>query len=165
MGKESPCPQQSIVIGGVMKTKFLAAMTAFFVMIPSSAHAASSVTFQATGMKVTIPKTFKLKTSNCSLFPVKYSWTSGSSSDDYLYFNIYNLNGDLVGEGDTYRNQSPKSGTVQVKVCRKAWKSAAYDEEGNYLGEDEFSPVKKGKYVFLLNYSFLSSSSEVITFN
>jgi hypothetical protein len=104
----------------------------------------------STLVQISYPSLFKLPKSGCARIPVRYQ--IGKLELDESYFTVVITDNDdrTVGESTWYGASAevstramPKSGTLQIKVCRDAWFDA--------IEEVDYAPTYRGTYDIYLS--------------
>ena len=104
----------------------------------------------STLVQISYPTLFKLPKSGCSRIPIRYQIGKLELDESYFTVAITDDEDRLVGEATWYGASAeastkamPKSGTLQVKVCRDAWFDA--------IEEIDYSPTYRGTYDIYLS--------------
>jgi hypothetical protein len=146
---------------GIMKKRFLVQILAgiLAVSLTTPASAATSKIELKSFATVTYNNTVKLKTSGCQKLTFNYQLKKASAKSVYLWVEVNNADGQLVGYGDRAQN-STRIGKFSVKICRNEWLDPELvndDPDYGDLFDGRILGAKKGKLEVVV--SFLDTSS------
>lgn len=118
--------------------------------VASAAKIPNKTLKASTLVQISYPSLFKLPKSGCAKIPVRYQIGKLELDDSYFTVVIADDEDRTVGEATWYGASAeastkamPKSGTLQVKVCRDGW----YDS----IEEVDYAPTYRGTYDIYLS--------------
>lgn len=118
----------AVAIASAMGLIFSSATTASAAPIPNRTLKASNL------VQISYPSIFKLPKSGCAKVPVRYQVNKLGFDETYFTVVITDDQDRHIGESTWYgasaeasTKSMPKSGTLQIKVCRDSWYDAVED--------------------------------------
>lgn len=118
--------------------------------VASAAKVPNKTLKASTLVSISYPSLFKLPKSGCAKIPVRYQIGKLELDESYFTVVITDDEDRTVGEATWYGASAeastkamPKSGTLQLKVCRDAW----FDS----IEEIDYAPTYKGTYDIYLS--------------
>jgi hypothetical protein len=118
--------------------------------IASAAKIPNKTLKASTLVQISYPSLFKLPKSGCARIPVRYQIGKLELDESYFTVVITDDEDRTVGESTWYGASAeastkamPKSGTLQIKVCRDAW----FDS----IEEVDYAPTYRGTYDIYLS--------------
>ena len=118
--------------------------------VASAAKVPNKTLKASTLVSISYPSLFKLPKSGCAKIPVRYQVGKLELDESYFTVVIADDEDRTVGEATWYGASAeastkamPKSGTLQLKVCRDAW----FDS----IEEIDYAPTYKGTYDIYLS--------------
>ena len=118
--------------------------------VASAAKVPNKTLKASTLVSISYPSLFKLPKSGCAKIPVRYQIGKLELDESYFTVVITDDEDRTVGEATWYGASAeastkamPKSGTLQLKVCRDAW----FDS----IEEIDYAPTYRGTYDIYLS--------------
>ena len=118
--------------------------------VASAAKVPNKTLKASTLVSISYPSLFKLPKSGCAKIPVRYQIGKLELDESYFTVVITDDEDRTVGEATWFGASAeastkamPKSGTLQLKVCRDAW----FDS----IEEIDYAPTYKGTYDIYLS--------------